>query len=36
MRSEFYEVKEPGLKDELMALYLKLDAYPEVTAHSKP
>jgi 2-haloacid dehalogenase len=27
---EFYEVKEPGLKDELMALYLKLEAYPEV------
>jgi 2-haloacid dehalogenase len=23
-------VAEPGLKDELMALYLKLDAYPEV------
>lgn len=23
-------VVEPGLKDELMALYLKLDAYPEV------
>ena len=27
---EFYDVKEPGLKDELMALYLKLEAYPEV------
>jgi 2-haloacid dehalogenase len=25
-----YEVEEPGLKDEIMALYLKLDAYPEV------
>ena len=24
------EINEPGLKDELMALYLKLDAYPEV------
>jgi 2-haloacid dehalogenase len=23
-------VEEPGLKDEIMALYLKLDAYPEV------
>ncbi len=27
---DVYEVKEPGLKDELMALYLKLDAFPEV------
>jgi len=25
-----YGVDEPGLKDEIMALYLKLDAYPEV------
>jgi 2-haloacid dehalogenase len=25
-----YGVEEPGLKDEIMALYLKLDAYPEV------
>jgi 2-haloacid dehalogenase len=25
-----YGVGEPGLKDEIMALYLKLDAYPEV------
>lgn len=25
-----YGVSEPGLRDELMALYLKLDAYPEV------
>jgi len=23
-------IEEPGLKDEIMALYLKLDAYPEV------
>jgi 2-haloacid dehalogenase len=29
---EQYEVKEPGLKDEIMALYLKLEAYPEVAA----
>lgn len=29
---EFHEVKEPGLKDELMALYLKLEAYPEAEA----
>ncbi len=27
---EAYEVSEPGLKDEIMALYLKLDAYPDV------
>ena len=27
---EFHDVNEPGLKDELMALYLKLEAYPEV------
>ena len=26
---EAYEVSEPGLKDEIMALYLKLDAYPD-------
>ena len=26
---EQYGVSEPGLKDEIMALYLKLDAYPE-------
>lgn len=25
-----YEIKEPGLKDEIMALYLNLEAYPEV------
>jgi len=25
-----HEIDEPGLKDEIMALYLKLDAYPEV------
>lgn len=25
-----YEIDEPGLKDEIMALYLKLEAYPEV------
>lgn len=25
-----HDVKEPGLKDELMALYLKLEPYPEV------
>ena len=24
-------MNEPGLRDELLALYLKLDAYPEVT-----
>lgn len=29
---EAHEVSEPGLKDELMALYLKLDAYPEAVA----
>ena len=29
---EFHGVSEPGLKDELMALYLKLEAYPEVVA----
>jgi len=27
---EVHEIDEPGLRDELMALYLKLDAYPEV------
>jgi 2-haloacid dehalogenase len=27
---EYHKVSEPGLKDELMALYLKLDAYPDV------
>jgi 2-haloacid dehalogenase len=27
---ERHGVNEPGLKDELMALYLKLEAYPEV------
>ena len=27
---ETLEVSEPGLKDEIMALYLKLEAYPEV------
>ncbi len=26
---EAFDVKEPGLRDEIMALYLKLDAYPE-------
>jgi len=26
---EAFSVKEPGLRDEIMALYLKLDAYPE-------
>ena len=26
---EQYNVSEPGLRDELLALYLKLDAYPE-------
>ena len=29
---EAYGVKEPGLKDEIMALYLKLEAYPEAAA----
>lgn len=29
---EAHGVSEPGLKDEIMALYLKLDAYPEVAA----
>jgi 2-haloacid dehalogenase len=29
---EFYGVNEPGLKDEILALYLKLEAYPEVAA----
>ena len=29
---ETFGVKEPGLRDEIMALYLKLDAYPEVAA----
>ncbi len=27
---EFHGVDEPGLKDQLMALYLKLEPYPEV------
>jgi 2-haloacid dehalogenase len=27
---EVHHIDEPGLKDELLALYLKLDAYPEV------
>ena len=27
---EQFNVSEPGLRDELLALYLKLDAYPEV------
>lgn len=27
-----YALNEPGLKDEIMALYLKLDAYPEAVA----
>ena len=27
---EQFDVSEPGLRDELLALYLKLDAYPEV------
>jgi len=27
---EAHAVNEPGLKDEIMALYLKLEAYPEV------
>ena len=27
---EAYEVSEPGLRDEIMVLYLKLDAYPDV------
>ena len=27
---EFHGVSEPGLKDEIMALYLSLEAYPEV------
>ena len=27
-----HEVEEPGLRDEIMALYLKLEAYPEVAA----
>ena len=26
---EAYDISEPGLKDEIMALYLKLDAYPD-------
>ena len=29
---EAFEVKELGLKDEIMALYLKLEPYPEVLA----
>ena len=29
---DVHGVEEPGLKDEIMALYLKLDAYPEVVA----
>ncbi len=28
----FYGVNEPGLKDEIMALYLNLEAYPDVAA----
>jgi 2-haloacid dehalogenase len=27
---EFHGIDDPGLKDELMVLYLKLDAYPDV------
>jgi 2-haloacid dehalogenase len=27
---EYHGVEEPGLKDEILALYLKLEAYPEV------
>ncbi len=27
---EFHKIDEPGLKDELMALFLKLEAYPDV------
>ncbi|WP_421696136.1 haloacid dehalogenase type II [Aestuariivirga sp.] len=27
-----YGVEEPGLKDEIMSLYLKLEAYPDVVA----
>jgi 2-haloacid dehalogenase len=29
---ETFKVSEPGLKDEIMALYLKLEAYPEAEA----
>ena len=29
---QFYGVSEPGLKDEIMALYLNLEAYPDVAA----
>lgn len=29
---ETFNVSEPGLKDEIMALYLKLEAYPEAEA----
>jgi 2-haloacid dehalogenase len=29
---EFYAITEPGLADELMTLYLKLDAYEEVAS----
>jgi 2-haloacid dehalogenase len=29
---EFHGVNEPGLRDEILALYLKLDAYPEAAA----
>jgi 2-haloacid dehalogenase len=29
---EAHGIEEPGLKDELMALYLKLDAYPDAVA----
>jgi 2-haloacid dehalogenase len=32
---EFHGIDEPGLKDELLALYLKLDAYPEAPAALK-
>ncbi len=29
---EHFGISEPGLKDEIMALYLKLEAYPEAAA----
>jgi 2-haloacid dehalogenase len=29
---ETHQIDEPGLKDEIMALYLKLEPYPEVAA----
>lgn len=29
---QFYGVSEPGLRDEIMALYLNLEAYPDVAA----